>query len=208
VKTLLAVALCTVVSLALAVADNVVELSLEYRLMSDSEGIVHLKCEHWPATIEAYVAPIGSARKDEASIVFSLSNIPATHERLRVGFLVEADDPDDDFLPRRQNRDDRAYLYARSEFPWGTARVLYPVAISNNGHFWYPRVELRDLDFPLYEREPWSLSAIGDISYDFDPTNSFRYNYGVRVNWDEAWLSATRDYVAVGWTMATVPWSP
>jgi len=158
--------------------------------------------EHYPATIEIRLTQIGSGQRDWAAVAFSFSPTPRTHERLRVGFAFDMDSSET-LIPQYARRDDRSYLYCRSEHDWGIVRLLYPLAQRSHGHEWYWRVELDDVRLELAELDNWSLALTADFVYSPDPQIGFRDDYGIRIGYSDAWVSATQSTFSLGWSGTT-----
>lgn len=179
--------------------DDQVEFRGEYFFNSERDNCFEFTNEHWPATIEARLFPSDSEEKNWVGLAFSLRSTPKLHEKLRVGLAFDVDQAEDDWLRSgRPERDDRFYLYGRSEFPWATLRLYYPLAQKSRGHNWYWRIEVDDLQCQIIRSGDFTSSAIAGASYSPDPDRGFDYNYGLRFQYNDYWLDATTDYLSIG----------
>lgn len=187
-----------------ALAENDVEFRFEGVYRWDSgESFLNWSLEEWPSSMEARVPPIGSELPSWAGIAFSLSPEPVTHEFFRVGLAFDVDKPDPDFIPRHGHRDDRVYLYIRSEPKWlpdrTILRIMYPLAQRTHGYEWYWRVEVEDLRFDLTNWGDWEIGLTSDLSYSPDPALGFEYDYGLRLGYSDGWIAVTQDTISIGW---------
>lgn len=150
--------------------------------------------EHWPATLEVVMHGRDDQTRDYASIAFSLSASRQLHEKFRLGLAFELDEPDNDWLVSHHLRDDRAYLYARSEYDFATVHLYYPLASRNSGYDWYFRVAVEDLSYPL--SAGFSLTA----DLDYSPEYGLRDNFGLEYRLDDWTLTAATEELSLGWT--------
>ncbi len=183
-------------------ADSQVEFRGEYFFNRDSFDFFELTNEHWPATIEMRFCSPDSGGKNRLGLAFSLGSTPKIHEKLRLGLAFDIDPRTVDPLnPHRVDRDNRFYIYGRSEFDWATFHLLYPLAQNSKGHDWHWRVEIDDLRYPILSSGDFVSSAIADASYSPDPDLGLDYNCGLRFQYKEYWIDATTECFSVGATI-------
>lgn len=182
--------------------DSPVEFRGEYCFNRDNINFFEFTNEHWPATIEMRFCPPDSEGKNWFGFALSLGSTPKIHEKLRLGLAFDIDPKTVDPLnPSRIDRDNRFYIYGRSEFNWATFHLMYPLAQNSRGHDWYWRVEVDDLRYPILSSGDFVSSAVFDASYSPDPDLGFDYSYGLRFQYKEYWIDASTEDFSVGVTI-------